>query len=302
MLLKSTGALKPALVTGVLNNSVLPSLSFSGSQYLNLAADYSALSNGCSMFLVLKPSSAVATGDPAYFGNTSNTDSVFSQTIGTQASLTSYNNTTSSTVTTTTNPLSTSQYKLLELTLKPGATSGTGIGTIYVNGSQIIQSSTMQNPANVTRNSCFIGAGVGAANIFAGNIAEVILYSNVNASTRGMMESYVLSKYGIGATPTLNAPTLSIKSGAIVVPGQTLTLNQDQGATTYFTSNGTAPTTASQWFNTNPIVLNKSQTVNAVAIAPFFNNSSVAVGNFTVDATTLPIPRSGSAALAPLRC
>ncbi|MBS1955294.1 MAG: chitobiase/beta-hexosaminidase C-terminal domain-containing protein [Cyanobacteria bacterium SZAS-4] len=291
---QSTGALKPALVTGVLNNSVLPSLSFSGTQYLNLAADYAALSNGCSMFIVLKPSSAVATGDPAYFGNTSDTDSVFSQCIGTQASLTSYNSTTSSTVTTTTNPLSTSQYKLLELTLQPGATAGTGTGTIYVNGSQVIQKTTMQNPANVTRNNCFIGSGVGATNIFNGNIAEVILYSNVNASTRAMVESYVLSKYGIGSAPTLNAPTFSPKSGAIVLPGQTLVLNQDQGATVYFTSDGSAPnSSSSQWLGANPITLNKSQTVNAVAIAPFFNNSSVASGVFKVDATTLPVPRSG---------
>ncbi len=301
---QSTGALKPALVTGVLNNGVLPSISFSGSQYLNLAADYSALSNGCSMFLVLKPASAVATGDPAYFGNTSNTDAVFSQTIGTQASLTSYNSTTSSVVTTTTNPLSTSQYKLLELTLQPGATSGTAVGTIYVNGTQIIQSSaSMQNPANVTRNSCFIGSGVGATNIFAGNIAEVILYSNVNASTRAMMESYVLSKYGIGATPTLNAPTFSLKSGAIVLPGQTLNLNQDQGATIYFTSNGSSPNILnSQWLNTNPIILNNSQTINAVAIAPFFNNSSVAVGNFTVRCHHIAYPTIRLATMVALRC
>lgn len=291
---QSTGALKPALVTGALNNGVLPSLSFSGTQYLNLAADYAALSNGCSLFLVLKPSSAVATGDPAYFGNTSNTDAVFSQTVGTQGSLTSYNSTTSSTVTTTTNPLSTSQYKLLELTLKPGATAGTGVGTVYVNGAQVIQSTSMQNPANVTRNSCFIGSGVGATNIFSGNIAEVILYSNVNASTRAMVESYVLSKYGIGATPTLNTPTFSVKSGAIVLPGQQVVLNQDQNATVYFTSDGSTPSaSSSQWQGANPITLNKSQTINAVAVAPFFNNSSTATGIFRVDATTLPVPRSG---------
>jgi hypothetical protein len=290
---QTTAGLKPSLVTGALNSGVLPTLSFSGTQYLNLAANYTGFSNAVSIFLVLEPASAVATGDPCAFGNALNSDAVFAQTIGTQASLASYNGTTPSTVTTTTNPLSTSQYKLLEETLVPGATAGTGTGTIYVNGSQIIQSTTMQNPANITRSNCFVASGIGPANAFNGKIAEVLVFNNVSNAQRAMVEAYVLSKYNIGTTPTLDAPTFST-SGALVTPGQNLSLLQDESATVYFTSDGSTPNSvSSQWFNTKPIVLNSSQTIKAFAVAPFFNNSAVATSSFIVDAATLPVPRSG---------
>lgn len=287
---QSTAGLKPSLVTGVLNSGVQPAVSFSGAQYLNLAANYADLNNGTSIFIVLKPSSASLTGDPLYLGNTSNADAVFCQTIGTQASLASYAGTTSSTVTTTTNPLSTSQYKLLEQTLIPGATAGTG--TIYVNGSQIQQSAAMQNLTNTTRNSCFVGAALGATNIFSGTIAEILVYNNVNAAQRGMIESYILSKYGVGTAPTLDPPVFSLPN-VLASPGQTLTLSQDQNAPVFFTSDGTTPTSASQWLGSNPIVLNKSQTIKAMAIAQNFANSPVVTSIVTLDPTTAGVPRNG---------
>ncbi|RTL42341.1 MAG: hypothetical protein EKK48_10125 [Candidatus Melainabacteria bacterium] len=290
---QTTAGLKPTLVTGVLNNGVQPAVNFSGSQYLNLAANYADLNNGASIFVVVKPSSTSATGTPVSFSNTSNADAIFAQTVGTQGSLSSFAGTTGSTVTTTTNPLSTSQYKLLEETLVPGVTAGTAVGTIFVNGSQIVQSTTMQNLANTTRNTCNIGAGVGATNIFSGSIAEILVYNNVSNAQRGMVEAYILSKYGVGVAPTLDTPTLSI-TNAVVAPGQTVTATQDQNATVFFTtSGGTVPNSTSQWFGTNPIVLNNIQTVKAVAIAPNFNNSPVLTSTFTVDPTTAGVPRNG---------
>lgn len=289
---QSTAGLKPTLVTGVLNSGVLPAVAFSGSQYLNLAANYADLNNGASIFVVLKPSSSSLTGNLVSFANTSNTDAVFAQSIGTQGSLTSYAGTTSSTVTTTTNPLSTSQYKLLEATLVPGATAGTGVGTIYVNGALIQQSSAMQNPANTTRNNCFVGAGAGATNIFSGSIAEILIYDNVSNAQRRMIESYLYGKYAVGVAPTLDAPTLSAPS-ALVAPGQMVTLSQDQNATVYFTENGSTPTAASQWQGSNPIPLNSSVTIQAIAIAPNFANSPVVSSTFTVDPTTAGVPRNG---------
>lgn len=289
---QSTAGLKPTLVTGVLNNGVQPAISFSGSQYLNLAANYADLNNAVSVFVVVKPSSSSLTGNLVTFSNTSNTNGVFAQTIGTQGSLTAYAGTTSSTLSTTTNPLSTTQYKLLEATLLPGSTAGTGNAIIYVNGTQIIQSTTMQNPANTTRSVCYVGAGVGPANIFSGSIAEILVYNNVSNAQRGMVESYILSKYGIGTAPTLDAPTFS-QTSLLAAPGQTITLSQDQNATTYFTTDGSAPSSASQWQGSNPIVLNSTQTVKAIAIGPNFVNSPIVSSTFTVDSTTSGVPRSG---------
>jgi hypothetical protein len=108
------------------------------------------------------------------------------------------------------------------------------------------------------------------------------------------VESYVLSKYGIGNTPTLDAPTFTPGAG-IYPPGQSISISQDQGATCWFTTNGTTPSASlsSQWFNTNPITPYSTLDLQAIGVMPFFNNSSVASGTFQLDPLSQPLPRNG---------
>jgi hypothetical protein len=294
---QATGTAKPTLSTGALNSAVLPTLTFNGtSQNLSMATDFSSLSGGASIFLILEPTSATATGDPCAFGNAANSDAIFAQTIGKEASLSCYNSTTSSSVTTTGNPLSNSSYQLLEETLLPGTTAGTATGTIYVNGVQKVQSTTLQNLNNISRSQNFIGAGIGAANFFAGGIAEVLVYSApLSASQRVEVESYCLSKYGLGNQPTLDPPVFTPGAG-VFTPNESVSISQDQGATIWFTTDGTTPTpgTASQWFNGLPIqILSYPATLQAVAVAPFFTNSSVTSATYQDDPNSLPVSRNG---------
>ena len=138
---QSTGTLQPALTTGAINSGVLPALTFNGtSQFMNLPSGFANLTNGYSAFVVLEPTSSSATGVPCVVGNAANSDAVFPETIGKNAALYAFNGSTSSNVTTTTTPLSNTSYQLLEETLLPGATAGTATGTIFVNGTQIKQS------------------------------------------------------------------------------------------------------------------------------------------------------------------
>jgi len=89
-----------------------------------------------------------------------------------------------------------------------------------------------------------------------------------------MVQSYILSKYNVGVAPTLDAPTFSLP-GALVTPGQVLSLAQDQAQQFTSHQDGSTPTTteASQWFASDPIVLNSSRTIKAVASAPFYTDS-----------------------------
>ncbi len=293
---QSTGALKPSLVTGALNSGVMPTISFNGtSQYLALPTGFSDFTGGASIFTVIKPSSGTATGDPVSLGNAANSNAVFCQQVGTQASFSAFNGSSSSSVTTTTNPLSTSAYQLLETTLLPGATAGTATGTIFVNGVQKVQSSTMQNLTNTSRTNNFIAAGVGPGNYFGGGIAEVLVFNTIlSASQRASVEAYIVSKFGVGNQPTLDNPAI-VPGGGMYPPGQTVTFTQDQGSNSviYFTSDGTTPSASSQWFNATPITLLAGKSIKAIAIAPFFNNSSVVSGTFDIDPISMPVTHSG---------
>ncbi|HEY9684984.1 MAG TPA: FN3 associated domain-containing protein [Oculatellaceae cyanobacterium] len=293
---QSTGSAQPTLATGAVNSAILPTVNFNGStQFLNLPSGFANLTNGASIFVVSKPTSSTATGDPCAFGNASNSDAVFPQTVGKNASLNAWNGTTGSSVATTSSPLSNTQYQLLEEILLPGATAGTATGTIWVNGSQKVQATNLQNLNNITRSQNFVGCGIGSTNFFQGGIAEILVFSTaLSASQRASVESYILSKYAVGATPTLDAPVITPGSG-VIIPPQTITVTQDQGAAIYFTTNGLTPgaNINSLWVNGRPIVASGGLTIEAVGVAPFFNNSSVSSATYEVDATALPISRNG---------
>jgi hypothetical protein len=292
---QSVTADKPTLTASTINHSVLPTVSFNGtSTYLSSPTGFAGLNTGYSAFIVCKPANGTSTGDLCSMGNASNSDAIIPQIINTNAKLFVYNGATASSVVTTTTPISSSNYQLLEETVQPGATNS--LGTIFVNGAQAIQSTTLNNPNNISRTSNLIGAGSGPASWFNGGIAEILIYNTaLSASQRAALESYVLSKYGVGTQPTLDTPTFSPSSG-IFTPGQLLTIAQDQNATVYFTQDGSTPVVASsQWLNTTPITLSFSETVKALAVAPFFNNSAIATATYELDPSTLAIPRTGLA-------
>ncbi|MGH9552116.1 MAG: chitobiase/beta-hexosaminidase C-terminal domain-containing protein, partial [Terriglobales bacterium] len=300
---QSTGALQPTLTTGAVNSGVLPTITFDGSsQYLSLPTDFANLTAGTSVFVVLDRTTSTGTDVAFTCGNASNSNAVIAETTGTDAALYCFNGSTSSNVTTSSTPITTNSYLLLEETFVPGATNGTG--TVYVNGTQEAQATNLVSTlTNTSRTSNLVGTGIGLANYFTGSIAEILVYNNISDVQRAMVESYVLSKYGVGNTPTLDAPTFSPGAG-VFAPHQTTVASQDQNATVYYTVDGTTPTTNSLWFYTNfgffvsqnanyAITVPQTETIKAVGVAPFFNNSPVTEATFQIDSSTSAIPRSG---------
>lgn len=291
---QSTTSQKPTLVTGAVNNSVLPALSFDGANdRLTMPTDFSDLTAGASLFIVLKPTSTSGTCTPISVGNSSNADALIVHTSNTNTTLVAYNNTTSSSVSTSNNPITVNSYQVLEQTFEPGGSNGTG--TISVDGVQKAQATNLVSTLrNVSRANNSIGMNIAGADFFQGEIAEILFYkTKVTESKRASVRSYLLSKFGTGAQPTLDAPVMSPGS-AILAPFQTVTMSQSQGATIFYSLDGSTPNSSGNypWYNGETLTIPASLTLNAVAVAPYFNNSS-ASATYVVNPNTIGIPRNG---------
>ncbi len=291
---QSTAAQKPTLVSGAVHSSILPSVSFDGTNdNLSMPTDFSDLTAGASVFVVLKPTSTSGTRTPITVGNSANADALIVQTNNTDTTLVAYNNTTSSSVSTSNNPITVNSYQVLEHTFEPGGSNGTG--TIFVNGVQKAQATNLVSTLrNVSRANNSIGMSIAAADFFEGEIAEILFYkTKVSESKRASIESYFLSKFGVGTQPTLDAPVMTPGS-AVLAPFQTVTMSQNQGATIYYSVDGSTPNTGGSypWYNGESLNLPATTTINAIAVAPYFNNSS-ASATYRVDPDTVGIPRNG---------
>ena len=125
-----------------------------------------------------------------------------------------------------------------------------------------------------------------ASNLYGGPIT-------VNA-TESIEAIAVASGYSTsavaGATyailPPVATPSLSVASGTYTTV-QTVTISDTTpGAIIYYTTDGSTPTTGSNWYKA-PITVYSTQTVQAMAVAIGYPNSAVAAATYTI---TLPLP------------
>ncbi|WP_337103781.1 S-layer homology domain-containing protein [Paenibacillus sp. YIM B09110] len=80
-------------------------------------------------------------------------------------------------------------------------------------------------------------------------------------------------------------PTVSLPSGAVPVGTSVSLINATQGATIYYTTDGTTPSTSSTVYS-SPITITNAMTIKAIAVKAGWTSSSVARYEYTV---TLPI-------------
>ena len=85
--------------------------------------------------------------------------------------------------------------------------------------------------------------------------------------------------------PTAATPTFSPASGTYTSVQSVTLSDTTSGATIYYTTNGSTPTTASTVY-TSAIPVNTTTTIQAIAVAAGYNNSAVASGVYTINLTT----------------
>jgi Chitobiase/beta-hexosaminidase C-terminal domain/Bacterial lectin/IPT/TIG domain len=95
-------------------------------------------------------------------------------------------------------------------------------------------------------------------------------------------------------SPVLQTPVFSVAAGTYAT-AQTVALSDSTpGATIYYTTDGTTPTTSSTVY-TAPITVSVTETIEAIAVETGFTNSAVASAAYTISAV-LPTPTFSPAA------
>jgi hypothetical protein len=222
-------------------------------------AGFANFNSGASIFIITKPTTITSNARFFDFGNgVTNNNLYMSESTTNKANLFVYNGSTSSSLPAT-GALTAGSYQLLE-----AVHNGALAATIYTNG---VQKATgaVNNITNIARTGNFIGTNFANTLFYTGQMAEILIYNApLTTSQRNDLESYFLSKYGIGGSaPTLAAPTISPGTG-VYASTTAITLTADPGAAIYYTTDGTTPTTSSTLYS-GPFNVSTTSTVQAVA-------------------------------------
>ena len=145
------------------------------------------------------------------------------------------------------------------------------------NGASVLYAFDATNVATELYNSSQNSArdSAGKATKF---VIPVVANGKVYVGTHGEVDVYgVLAT----ATPTVPTPGLSPAPG-VYASAPTISLSDTlNGSVIYYTRDGSPPSSASTRY-TGPFSIGATTTVNAIAVAPGYNNSSVASGTYTV--------------------
>jgi hypothetical protein len=100
--------------------------------------------------------------------------------------------------------------------------------------------------------------------------------------------------YTAAGLTTAAAPTFSPAAGSYATSQSVTIGDATSGATIYYTTNGTTPTTSSAVYS-GPLTVSATETLEAIAVATGYSNSPVATAAYTI-APTLPAPAFSPAA------
>ncbi len=118
---------------------------------------------------------------------------------------------------------------------------------------------------------------------FALNGAKSVVSLTLPSNSNVVVLAVDLTPSSSTGTPTVATPQLSLPTGSYAGT-QSVTLSDlTAGATIYYTTNGTTPTTNSSKYS-GALTINATTTVEAIAVASGYNNSAVASATYTIGA------------------
>lgn len=132
----------------------------------------------------------------------------------------------------------------------------------------------------------------------ATQIAQQQMQQASDQATRDMMNNAATTSTIWGCCPLAAKPTFSLKPG--YYSGTTAVKIRDttRGATIYYTTDGWTPTTRSLVY-TGPVTIDSTTTLQALAVAPNYSRSLIAVARYTLPAPATNTPASIEAVTQP---
>jgi hypothetical protein len=112
---------------------------------------------------------------------------------------------------------------------------------------------------------------------------------NAVATGNGFAASPVATALYTINLPTAATPTFSVAGGTYTAPQTVSIIETTAGASVYYTTDGSTPTSKSTPY-TGPITVGVTETVNAIAIATNYNNSAVALANYIINLPNAATP------------
>jgi hypothetical protein len=165
-------------------------------------------------------------------------------------------------------------------TFSPGAGTYTGAQTVTI--SDATAGATVYYTTNGTTPTTSSTKYTGPITVSSSETLEAIAVETGYTNSAAATATYTISL--TAATPTFSVPA-GTYTGA-----QTVTISDaTAGATIYYTTNGTTPTTSSTKY-TGPITVSSSETLEAIAAETGYSNSTVATVVYTINIPQLAAP------------
>ena len=284
---QSTPANQPTVGTNAVNGLI--AVNFNGtSQFLNMpSVFFSPNTSQFYMFVVVRPTSTSAQTFLDYGYGASGVQDAYGMDVqAPKGTYHSYYRGTGSTVSAS-NALAQNTFQLFESAqpYNPNTTA-----TIFTNGIQLAQNTSMQPMDYGTFTYNYIGQSESGGAYFQGQIAEVICYiADISTAQRQAIENYLMQKYQLLTTAPA-APKISIPTSTLTAPAQ-VALSARPTDVIYFTVDGSQPNPATSPVYLQPINIAWSQQLQAIAVGNGAQ-SPVSSATYTLDSTQYPAPNA----------
>ncbi len=185
-------------------------------------------------------------------------------------------------------------------TFSPAAGSYSGSQNVTIScstgGSNICYTPASSIPSILPQTDNMGGCQSGTAYSGAVTVSSSqTIYAMCGTAFGGLPSNLIASAYTIGGSPASSMPTFS-PAGGTYTSAQSVTLSDaTSGATIYYTTNGSTPTTSSTVY-TGPITVSSTETLEAIAVATGDTNSGVASAAFTISVPVVATPTFSPAA------